>query len=681
MKLTNKAIACTLCFLLCLTAIPYSDASVSAEPDVHSFQHPGILNSAEELQIMKHYAASEDACEPWTSAYNMLIGTVETYYDMASSSFINIDWLGTTVIVRSNSGGWNDMRVAATKVYNLSVAYYITGNDKYAQTARDVMMHYADQFIGIGSKTDGGGLYDINLPVSVIAVKFCSAAEILEYSGYSGWSDADAEHLRDMFIRNTGEDTVCSMARLLDWTNDADGLMSQYDMNDLQHGHAAFANAGALAYAVYAENQDLYERTLANLCADAEPAYKQAQYSWLRKPVQTGCGGALAYNINPVTGQNKEADRDMTHSNVEIAEFVTAALIAEHQNDDDVFEAHNRLLLKGVEYLARYNLGYDTDYISEYPWNVFCGEITTDNRGGCIRKDPMFEAAYNYYRYHSDADESEMQYLTELINNPTLSPERISEDVSGMGTLLYSDPDRAETDSAFRRTNPDFGIAAENYLALVQNAAMTADCKIRISAGETGIVTYEMPPWSSDGYGTTQIGIELASTSGGVLEFRSQSKDGAGYGQVTASQMESGNTGTLLARLRYENTCGVTAKVKGVVYDANGQHGGTLETLERDMLFVVVYPDTGDVLLGDITYRPSDEYVYSDLFQPHITPVLGDVDLDGFVSVSDAVLMQQYLLCQTAFAFEQYYKGDLNSDRRLNAIDLTLLKRILLNGK
>ena len=120
MKLSNKMIACMLCVHLCLTVIPCSDTRVSAEPGARSFQHPGILNSAEELQIMKHYAVSENACEPWGSAYEMLEDTVKTYYDPASSSFINMDWLGTTVIVRSNSGGWNDMRVAATKVYNLS---------------------------------------------------------------------------------------------------------------------------------------------------------------------------------------------------------------------------------------------------------------------------------------------------------------------------------------------------------------------------------------------------------------------------------------------------------------------------------------------------------------------------------------------------------------------------------
>lgn len=577
------------------------------------FVHPGILNSGEELDRMKRYAVGGEACEPWASAYQKLQDLVLSYYDADSSNYINMEGLGTTRIVRSNCGGWNDMRVAASKVYNLSIAYHISGNSQYAETAREVMMHYAGQFEGVGSKTDGGGLYDCNLAAGVIAVKFCSAAEVLRYSGYEGWSEADTQALIDMFHRNTNPDAVCSMARLFDWTNNEDGLMSQYDMNNLAHGHAVFANFGAIAYAVFAEDAALYHRVVRTLCADVSPEYKPGEHSWQRKPKEIGSGGAVAYNINPVTGQNKEMDRDLTHSTVMVSGLVTIAQVAYHQGDARVYECHDRLLLKGVECLAKYHLGYDVEHTSEYPWNHHNRELSTFNRGGALFKDPMFEAAYNYYFYQSGADGEELAYLQELVNNRELSPESISEDVSGMGTLLYSDEDRknyyAQREETVKNTESE--IFAGNYTALVENAELS-DGSIVVAGNTAGVVAYKTPDWEAGMAPTRELGITLSSNTSGYVEFRLQSKDGKGYGQSLESVTEAGNTGTLLARIEIPDTKGETVNLKGEVYDTDGNYGGKLvRDKNAHILYVVVVPDTqeGTVCYSKLTTRPDESYV------------------------------------------------------------------------
>ncbi len=577
------------------------------------FVHPGILNSAQELDLMKRFAVGEAACEPWASAYGELLDLVASYYDTDSSNYINMAGLGTTRIVRSNCGGWNDMRVAASKVYNLSIAYHISGNTRYAETAREVMMHYAEQFEGVGSKTDGGGLYDCNLAVGVIAVKFCSAAEVLRYSGYEGWGEADTQTLIDMFNRNTNPDAICSMARLLDWTNDEDGLMLQYDMNNLAHGHAAFANFGAIAYAVFAEDATLYNRVVRTICADVSADYRPAEHSWTRKPREIGTGGAVAYNINPVTGQNKEMDRDLTHSNVMVSGLVTIAQVAYHQGDNRVYECHDRLLLKGVECLAKYNLGYDVEHTSEYPWNHHSRALSTYNRGGAILKDPMYEAAYNYYFYHSQADKEDLVYLQELVNNQTLSPESISEDVSGMGTLLYSDEDRknvyAEMGDTIKNTETE--IFAGNYTALVENAQLV-DGDIVVTGNEAGAIAYRTPDWEAGRAPTRELGIALSSNTTGYVEFRLQSKDGKRYGQSLESITEAGNTGSLLARIEVPDTNGETVYLKGTVYDTDGNYGGKLvKEGSKQILYIVVIPDTpdGTIRYSKLTTRPDESYV------------------------------------------------------------------------
>lgn len=56
----------------------------------------------------------------------------------------------------------------------------------------------------------------------------------------------------------------------------------------------------------------------------------------------------------------------------------------------------------------------------------------------------------------------------------------------------------------------------------------------------------------------------------------------------------------------------------------------------------------------------------------------GDINLDGNLSISDAVLMQRYLLNTRNFTQEEWLAADMNEDKTVNAFDLSLLKHALL---
>lgn len=60
-----------------------------------------------------------------------------------------------------------------------------------------------------------------------------------------------------------------------------------------------------------------------------------------------------------------------------------------------------------------------------------------------------------------------------------------------------------------------------------------------------------------------------------------------------------------------------------------------------------------------------------------IAPLHGDVDLDGQVAVSDAVLLVQALTAQTLLTPDQGGQADMDENRKINGVDLTLLKRAL----
>ncbi len=61
-----------------------------------------------------------------------------------------------------------------------------------------------------------------------------------------------------------------------------------------------------------------------------------------------------------------------------------------------------------------------------------------------------------------------------------------------------------------------------------------------------------------------------------------------------------------------------------------------------------------------------------------VPEVIGDINMDGACNIADAVLLQKWLLVAPDIILPNWKAGDINHDTRLNAIDLALLKRILI---
>lgn len=64
--------------------------------------------------------------------------------------------------------------------------------------------------------------------------------------------------------------------------------------------------------------------------------------------------------------------------------------------------------------------------------------------------------------------------------------------------------------------------------------------------------------------------------------------------------------------------------------------------------------------------------------EPDESDADGDVNADGVRNLEDAVLLQKWLLCEPDTALKNWKAADLNADRRLDARDLSLLKREIL---
>ena len=63
---------------------------------------------------------------------------------------------------------------------------------------------------------------------------------------------------------------------------------------------------------------------------------------------------------------------------------------------------------------------------------------------------------------------------------------------------------------------------------------------------------------------------------------------------------------------------------------------------------------------------------------PDPNPLKGDVNLNGTVEIADAVMLSKSLTVEVELNRDQAAQADMNSDNRVNAVDLTLLKRYLI---
>ena len=60
---------------------------------------------------------------------------------------------------------------------------------------------------------------------------------------------------------------------------------------------------------------------------------------------------------------------------------------------------------------------------------------------------------------------------------------------------------------------------------------------------------------------------------------------------------------------------------------------------------------------------------------PEIT---GDINMDGAFNITDVVLLQKWLLTAPDTVLPDWKAGDMNDDNRLDARDLSMMKRVLM---
>ncbi|KAK7713563.1 hypothetical protein SLS63_012085 [Diaporthe eres] len=266
---------------------------------VGEFVHPGLWHTHDDLERIR--LGVQNGTEPWKSAF------VNFTTDSFSSSEYQMKG-PHPVLCRGACSNYTSFSYDARAAWQNALMWYITRNQSHWDRATTILDAWG------GNLTDIIGT-DTALLVSLDGDLLVNAAEIMRWEG--GWDDG-------------------SFSNQLYWL---------FARQSIIIGHANYGLAtikGLLSFAVYLDDVSMYNYALA--------AYQHDP-----------CAG-LPGNYDQTTGQGSETGRDQGHAVTSLGWAAEAARVMQSQGWEDSYAILDTLLLKGGEYAAKYNLGYDVPY-------------------------------------------------------------------------------------------------------------------------------------------------------------------------------------------------------------------------------------------------------------------------------------------------------------------------------
>lgn len=283
----------------------------------HTFTHPGIMHSQEELDAMKAHVAAKK--EPWYSGYLKLRDAVPD--NMSNPNFIVKAHEGVGRGNPAGSGNIGDFEQSGNAAYFNALQWVITGEDKYADASVNILNTWA----GTLKIVDGR---DRILGAAINSCRFINAAEILKYynGGYSKYTDTEFKKFQDMLINviyPVIEDLGAPMAANGNW--DTAAMISM------------------ISIGVICENDGIYNRAV-SLYHDIH------------------VNGSIDVYVND-EGQSVESARDMAHAQLGIGYMADVCMVDKHQGGE-LYKLYDNRLAKAFNWAAQYNLT-DSDWARE----------------------------------------------------------------------------------------------------------------------------------------------------------------------------------------------------------------------------------------------------------------------------------------------------------------------------
>jgi hypothetical protein len=347
--------------------------------NAQAFVHPGILHSKQDLHRMKDAIGNKQ--EPIYSGYQLFIQNPASQFSYKMQGPLE-------TVGRNPTVGQTIYDNDANAAHQNAVMWAITGDKRYAEKAIEIVNAWSSTLKSITGK-------DAVLMAGLGPFKMINAAEILRYT-HSGWKQDDIKKAEGHFKR-----VVYPV--LKDFAPFANG---NWDVAAIKT---------MMAVAVFCNNRPMFERAL-------------------HYYVNGHGNGSLNHYVINDEGQIQESGRDQAHTQLGIAMLAECCAIAWNQGLN-LYAYNNNRLLKGFEYVAKFNLGNEVPFTE---WLDRTGKyhhtkISQKDRG---KLRAVYEQVYNHYVNQMGLSAPYVQQAAEKLRPE--GPGNPGADHPGYGTLYFS---------------------------------------------------------------------------------------------------------------------------------------------------------------------------------------------------------------------------------------------------
>lgn len=358
--------------------------SIGLEMQARKFVHPGILHTTKSIERMRAQIADKEY-----PAY----GSFELLKSHHCSQADYQPFGPFEVIARDGEFRHTKSKMEQdfSAVYQNALMWVLTGEKAHAEKSLELLLGYAGTLKRIPETNDAP------LLVGLEGSKIIYATEMLRHT-YKKMTVVQFNEISRM-IRNVFLPVMENFYHRKPYTNGNWGPI---------------VTKAYMAAAILWDNEEMYDK--------AVDFYLHANDN-----------GTIAHYISGNTGQIQESGRDQGHCMLGIGALATVCEIA-WQQGDDLYSALDNRLMKGFEYVAKYNLGYNVPFAV---WKDVTGkysnwtEISDKGRG---RYMPVFEMVYNHFVIRKGM---QMPYTEKVLQQ--IRPEGYDRDQPAFGSLLFNE--------------------------------------------------------------------------------------------------------------------------------------------------------------------------------------------------------------------------------------------------
>ncbi|MCW3787662.1 alginate lyase family protein [Plebeiibacterium sediminum] len=383
-----------------------------------TFVHLGMLHTQVDFDRIKLKVTAQES--PWIDGWNKLIANSHASLSYNPSPTVKLIRGGSST-EEPEADNYSRAMNDAAAAYQCAIRWKISGEEAYADKAIEILNAWASTCEVISGNSN------VALASGIYGYEFANAAEIMR--DYECWSTTDFEAfkqwMRDVFY------SVSYNFLETHWGTCDSHYWANWDLANL---------ANVMAVGILCDDATLYNYSLDYLMNGVGNGNLTKCINYIH---------TKSFNDDIDLGQIQESGRDQGHTLLNIGLLGVICQMAYNQGDD-LFAYDDNRVLKGAEYVAKYNFANLSVPFTEYTryykdaWSV-CGGVETHtevNESGKGGFRPIWELMYHHYVIKKGITARYVSMAARMHRVEGGGGDYGSNsggfDVLGLGTLMYS---------------------------------------------------------------------------------------------------------------------------------------------------------------------------------------------------------------------------------------------------